>query len=909
LSAFLLLMLVLPRGAPAQDNVRMLSAVKSWVAETGNQVIALGSWVSGGSYKPGSSDHDMRLIVPAGTPPADAAKRWKTARAGLEAAIRREFGAERAKDILAKTNLYAPSQLMSTVGNAEDAARVYTRLNQVPNMAFSRQVTQEVPTKYIEGLYGDGTKAFTQYYEDVKGRFIYRTESGVYAGTTDLTHMEEGWAKFTVSGTANTALQWGEHALDELANNDLRAVGKHLERLEKDLVKSRELAGLETNTTLRNELRALRNELAEAGAGRLKELSGRIRGLVARGQSEARLLTGIAKSGPLQRGMYRLVLDAIEAKSALGSLLRKGFDTVSKQVTFENFIHGLVLYAAATSISEAYAKSWLETAKQAASFYYLLPTGLMMQITDAILEEAKATGFIFAAGSQEAWDLMAGIYTALGRRRTDPDPERSYQLGDLVRNYHAEARLKALVYSQAMRAADLGLGSDNQQIDMNVAEAIYRRCMPVILQAWRMKRDELIGEYASIVELIGHAPLLVAYTPMPASVEHGPVTVRTAVSSQVRNLGEQIERLDQIVKLLSGKSAWVGSAYEWKPEGEGDEMATISRSYAFAKPGVYPVKVRLQVKPHGPKVEGDKGLIGPCEASSGVDIEVVNKAEKPKPVPEVKKPKPAPKPEPDEDAGGYWRFTGERFVKGKPFLVGPADPTKVDASGGGSALTAVCSARDWRSVAAFSWKASKGLDVLKPDDRISFTGTLTHSGNGSAMAGISIQPYGQEPGTGHISGMTIMHGFDGTANRTTTRPGDLTVPEGSRYSKKPIELRFEVYPGGATSALYRTYEWTTGKEPKDAGKAAPENPNWSGSWSSDFGRMSLQQSGSRVTGSYDFKGGRLEGTVAGNVLRGRWTQTNDSGSFEFEMSADGRSFSGRWGYGDSLTRGKWNGSR
>ena len=57
------------------------------------------------------------------------------------------------------------------------------------------------------------------------------------------------------------------------------------------------------------------------------------------------------------------------------------------------------------------------------------------------------------------------------------------------------------------------------------------------------------------------------------------------------------------------------------------------------------------------------------------------------------------------------------------------------------------------------------------------------------------------------------------------------------------------------------------------------------------------------------KNGRIEGTVQGDVLRGKWYQSNGSGSFEFRLSADGRSFLGRWGTGQTLTGGSWNGTR
>ena len=275
-------------------------------------------------------------------------------------------------------------------------------------------------------------------------------------------------------------------------------------------------------------------------------------------------------------------------------------------------------------------------------------------------------------------------------------------------------------------------------------------------------------------------------------------------------------------------------------------------------------------------------------------------------------PPPAPPPSlpPAPSAGnGYWKFTGERVVKGKPFLVGPADTSKVDTSGGGSTLTTNYSQRNWRSTATFSWTPTGGLGVLQPGAKLSFRGILTHSGDGSASAGISFQAYGQEPGTGGPQGSAATKNWDRVANRTETKQAEITVPSGALFPGRRMELRFEVYPGGASSALYRTYEWASSNAPQDGGRTAPAAADWSGSWSSDFGRMSVRQDGSQVTGTYDFKGGRFDGNVVGNMLRGRWTQTNGSGRFEFQLSADGRSFSGRWGYGETLSGGAWKGRR
>jgi len=260
-----------------------------------------------------------------------------------------------------------------------------------------------------------------------------------------------------------------------------------------------------------------------------------------------------------------------------------------------------------------------------------------------------------------------------------------------------------------------------------------------------------------------------------------------------------------------------------------------------------------------------------------------------------------PKTAPAREVGGYWKFTGERLVKGKPFLVGPADPSKVDASGGGTTLTTIYTQRNWKTTATFSWTPSGDLGVLRPGAKLSFRGLLTHSGDGSASAGITFQGYGQEPGTGGPQGVAATKNWDRIVNRTETKQSEIIVPGGARSPGERMELRFEIYPGGAASALYRTYEWVAGGAPASAG--------WSGGWTSDFGRMRLQQNGGRVTGSYDYKGGRLDGTVQGSVLSGRWTQTNGSGLFEFRMGADGRSFSGRWGRGETLGGGAWNGRR
>jgi hypothetical protein len=71
--------------------------------------------------------------------------------------------------------------------------------------------------------------------------------------------------------------------------------------------------------------------------------------------------------------------------------------------------------------------------------------------------------------------------------------------------------------------------------------------------------------------------------------------------------------------------------------------------------------------------------------------------------------------------------------------------------------------------------------------------------------------------------------------------------------------------------------------------------------------MKLTQAGTRVQGTYTHDSGRIDGTVNGNLFKGRWNEVptrkgpSDAGLVEFTMSADGKSFTGRWSYDGSPT--------
>lgn len=85
--------------------------------------------------------------------------------------------------------------------------------------------------------------------------------------------------------------------------------------------------------------------------------------------------------------------------------------------------------------------------------------------------------------------------------------------------------------------------------------------------------------------------------------------------------------------------------------------------------------------------------------------------------------------------------------------------------------------------------------------------------------------------------------------------------------------------------------------------------DWTGTWDTNWGKMELVQTGTRVTGTYEHDNGKIVGEESGNSLIGTWSEApsysppDDAGDFEFTISPDCNSFTGKWRYGS--TSGDW----
>ena len=99
-----------------------------------------------------------------------------------------------------------------------------------------------------------------------------------------------------------------------------------------------------------------------------------------------------------------------------------------------------------------------------------------------------------------------------------------------------------------------------------------------------------------------------------------------------------------------------------------------------------------------------------------------------------------------------------------------------------------------------------------------------------------------------------------------------------------------------------------GKLKSGTRKAAPAPTIPTGDFSTDFNAMRFRQDGNKVTASYDYRNGRIEGTLKGHTLTGRWTQENAKGRLVFEFNDNFTAFTGKWSYNDDEpTSGGWNG--
>lgn len=211
----------------------------------------------------------------------------------------------------------------------------------------------------------------------------------------------------------------------------------------------------------------------------------------------------------------------------------------------------------------------------------------------------------------------------------------------------------------------------------------------------------------------------------------------------------------------------------------------------------------------------------------------------------------------------------------------------------------------YRGHVAWEWS---NPSTLKPGDKLPVRGVISNL-TGESMnvtASVVLGTYSfMKPEPGKL--------YYAPPNGTTSIKGTADIPKpGIDRNGKLIPylyLKFNLSGGNDFTWVQRTieYQWVpkTGITPP----VTTTGPGVAGVYNTDFNDMTLYVSGNKVTGTYKWKDGKIEGSLSGNTLTGWWYQSNGKGRFVFNFNSNFSSFTGKWGYNESVPSNPWNGSK
>lgn len=268
---------------------------------------------------------------------------------------------------------------------------------------------------------------------------------------------------------------------------------------------------------------------------------------------------------------------------------------------------------------------------------------------------------------------------------------------------------------------------------------------------------------------------------------------------------------------------------------------------------------------------------------------------------------------------GYWRYLGSQ-QRVEPQLTGSEKENKKFVRNSiQTAYSGDYQGKRYSYSTTFSWRFEKSMTALHPGDKMPVTGLLNYGSCSTdfylpAHGVVSIYselktPEGFVPSGSHINVIElVLMPPGGQASKT----GNIEVWQGQKGQYMAIYCTGSIKRGSSVKYIY---EWV-----EDGAPPVRTGAGWNGDWNSEWGTVSFQVTGRSVTGTFAHKNGRLTGSLSpnGRTLSGRWGQSpsykppNDAGVFVFQLSADGRSFTGKWWYGFNTNKaadGVWSGSR
>lgn len=260
-----------------------------------------------------------------------------------------------------------------------------------------------------------------------------------------------------------------------METSDGKALGKYLERVERDLSKSRALVGIAADETWKTEVRTLAAQLRSSPSS-LNIVGERVTQVFQRASVESAVLARIEGSSSTQKAALRAILGAIQGDDDLGRMILE----LSAKIPIDKLMDAVMAAVAAREMGIAlgeddYAKA-IAALGLAVDLFFI---GVLAQITYASLEAAKDAGASFVGNRQGCEDLMAGIFSG-GAFEAEG---RSYTHDHLFQEFKSEEQIRSFVMARATEASARELGVTTNAVDKKIAEAKFDKCYPLIVTA------------------------------------------------------------------------------------------------------------------------------------------------------------------------------------------------------------------------------------------------------------------------------------------------------------------------------------------------------------------------------------------------------------------------------------------
>lgn len=652
-----------PASSEVLTRKIVMDAVKNYVKGSGNgaSMKVLGSWVGDNKrykdplkFSQEFSDHDMTLVMPAGSDSSTMLSEWKKSRKSIADQIRKTLTAQgrsnkEIKRAIESVSIYPPQQLVDSAltgssGSAKDVKKLFMTID------HGKPLPPNLAEKEIEGIFGTGSKAFRQAYERQAGQTIYKMGNKVRVGFTDLNHMIEGYGRFTLKGSTNISSQFAAKIIEAIEEGKGKDAGKNLGRLAQYLKKTKSLARVSPSVP--------DNPTMEALLKNFSEVEAKVKQIPVTKQTEkqisklynswlkknSRQLKQVINSTKIELGLYRqlaatmnpdevsLIYQLLERKS---SPWRRFMDKLTKSaqkgtlkvasLPWKKIIHGLnalMIAAEANDVVDVWKKKGLNAAfnhgaMRAILFKLNLPSYLTKAMLESALEQTKENGYGLLASYQQCDQLVSGIYMVKGREQV----AEGMDIPAMARNLINQDDVLAVVRKHAEQAASRHLiSSVEKEVEGGITQALMNRCGPWVIRAWQRQRMQMLG---SLFDAKNKVDLLMGRSIMDMNASTRPVKdenkvavfISVAPSQGRAKILKALKQLSDGIQLMGGKEKLgilkLSESYTWlvddKPVASGNMDFDVSgsasllldpnvnRRFVFNKPSKHRISLRYRL--------------------------------------------------------------------------------------------------------------------------------------------------------------------------------------------------------------------------------------------------------------------------------------------------------------------------